>query len=138
MIGESRPTSLRVEQGKVDEFRRAIGLDTDGGIAPPTFPAVIEHYGPTVVSLLTDLGLDTGQILHGEEVITYPDGPLRVGDDLHGTIEVVGVTEKRGSAGILRLVRVVTDLRHPDERPAVIIERTFVVLPAPAPSTESR
>lgn len=134
MIGESRRTSLTVEAGKVNEFRLATGLSTEATpeIAPATFPVVIEHFGPTIISLLVDLGYDTRRILHGEESITYPDGPLRVGDELSGTIEITNVTEKNGSSGLLRLVTVLIDLRHRDGRPAVLIERVLALLPGAA------
>jgi hypothetical protein len=131
VIGTSRSVSLVVEQGKVTEFWRAIGVrgaTDDRTTAPVTFPAVIEHYGPTVVSLLTDAGVDIRRILHGSERITYPNGPLHVGDRVAGTMTVTDVADKRGSSGPMRIVTVLIDLHHQDGRPAASITRTFVVL----------
>jgi len=131
VIGSSRSVSLVVEQGKVTEFWRAIGERESADhrtTAPATFPAVIEHYGPTVVSLLTDAGVDILRILHGSERIIYPEGPLRVGDRVSGTMTVTDVADKIGNSGPIKVVTVLIDLHHEDGRPAVSITRSFVVL----------
>ena len=95
-----------------------------------TFPVVIEHFGPTIVTRLSDLGTDTGRILHGEERIFYPEGPLGVGDVLNGEIRFVHVEEKSGSSGQLQLVTFLIELRHAHGRLATRVERVLVVLGA--------
>lgn len=134
MIGERRSTRLRVEPGKVAEFRAAVGLsaDADAAVAPPTFTAVMEHFGPTVISLLTDRGIDIDTVLHGEEDISYPHGPLRVGDDLTGEIEITDVRETSGASGPLRIVTVRTELANAAGETVVSIARKLVILDQPA------
>jgi hydroxyacyl-ACP dehydratase HTD2-like protein with hotdog domain len=129
-LAERREVSLTVEPGKVAEFRAATGLPRDEAsvFAPPTFPAVLEHSGVTFASLLADQGVDLNRVLHGEELIAYPDGPLRVGDQLNGELRIVADERTHGSSGPLRLVTVRAELRRPDKSVAVTVDRVMVVL----------
>ena len=123
------PVRLRVEGGKVAEFRAATGLsaDPDVGVAPPTFPVVLEHFSRPIAAVLEDQGIDLGRVLHGEERIDYPAGPLRVGDQLAGSIEVVNDEQKMGKSGALRVVTLRVDLRRANGQIAATVERVLVV-----------
>jgi hypothetical protein len=129
-MAERRDVTLVVEAGKVAEFRAATGLPRDDAavFAPPTFPVVVEHSGATLVDLLVDRGVDYRRILHGEEQIDYPDGPLRVGERLSGQMWIAGEESRQGSEGSLTLVSVRLELRRPDGSTAVTVERVLVVL----------
>jgi hypothetical protein len=135
LLGTSpRPVRLLVEAGKVAEFRAATGMapDLDATHAPPTFPVVLEHAGPSYASVLSDQGIDLAHVLHGSETLRYPTGPLRVGDDLTGEMSVVGDETKQGSAGPLRLVTLRAELRRLDGEVAVVVDRVLAVVTPPA------
>jgi N-terminal half of MaoC dehydratase len=126
-----RPARLPVEAGKVAEFRRATGLPPLPGapFAPPTFYAALEHHGPTVASIMVDLGFPLDRVLHGEERVSFPAGPLRVGDELTGTVRLVGRDTREASVGTLTRVHFAIDLHRPDGTLAAQVERTLVVIP---------
>ena len=129
----SQKATLTVQLRKVAEFRRATGWfgpdpDEDAPI-PPTFPVALEHEGPPIVDLLIGMGYAAERLLHGEEVIDYPNGPLHIGDHLSGETCFVGSQRKRGRTGDLELLTTCTELRHPDGELAVRITRTFVFVP---------
>lgn len=130
MIGDRRPARLLVERGKVAEFRAAVGLpySPDVQVAPPTFPAAIEVLGPAVASILSDRGVDLGSVLHGTEDISYPDGPLRVGDELTGEVVLTDVEERSGRSGPLRIVTFLIDLHRPSGELAATIRRSLVIV----------
>lgn len=130
MIGDRRPASLLVERGKVAEFRAAVGMPDrpDVQVAPPTFPAAIEVFGPAVASLLSDRGIDLRSVLHGTEEVSYPDGPLGVGDELTGEIVLTDVEERSGRSGPLRIATFVIELRRPSGELAVTIRRSLVIV----------
>ena len=129
-MAERRDVTLVVETGKVAEFRAATGLPRDDAavFAPPTFPVVVEHAGPVFADLLVERGIDLRRVLHGEERIDYPGGPLRVGEQLHGQMWIAGEESRQGSEGPLTLVSVRLELRRPDESVAATVERVMVVL----------
>jgi len=126
----SQKASLTVEAGKVAEFVRATGgTEWDDSAVPPTFPAVLEHHSPPIVDLVLSLGYPAERLLHGEEVIDYPNGPLRVGDVLTGETRFVGSETKHGRAGTLEFLTTTTDLHRPDGELAVRITRTLILVP---------
>jgi hypothetical protein len=129
-MAECRDVTLVVEAGKVAEFRAATGLPRDDAarFAPPTFPVVVEHAGAVFADLLVDRGVDLGRVLHGEECIEYPGGPLRVGEQLHGQMWIAGEESREGSEGSLRLVSVRMELLRADGSTAVTVDRVLVVL----------
>jgi hypothetical protein len=129
-MAERRDVTLVVEAGKVAEFRAATGLPPDDAarFAPPTFPVVVEHAGAVFVDLLVERGVDQRRVLHGEERIDYPGGPLRVGEELRGEMWIAGEESRQGSAGSLTLVTVCLVLRRADGSTAVTVERVLVVL----------
>ncbi|MEO5664701.1 MAG: MaoC family dehydratase N-terminal domain-containing protein [Nocardioides sp.] len=130
MIGDRRPARLLVERGKVAEFRAAVGLPDrpDVQVAPPTFPAAIEVFGPAVASILSDRGINLGSVLHGTEEISYPAGPLRVGDELTGEVVLTDVEERTGRSGPLRIATFAIDLSRPDGTTAVTVRRSLVIV----------
>ena len=127
---ERRDVTLVVEAGKVAEFRAATGLPRDDAaqFAPPTFPVVVEHAGVAFADLLVERGVDQRRMLHGEERIDYPGGPLRVGEELRGQMWIADEESRQGSEGSLRLVSVRMELRRPDGSTAVTVDRVLVVL----------
>ena len=125
---ESQKASLVVESQKVSEFRRATG-GGDTAVMPPTFPVALEHQSPPIVDLVIGKGYPPERLLHGEELIEYPNGPLRVGEDLAGDTQFVGSQTKKGRSGDLELLTTRTELYRPGGELAVRITRTFVCLP---------
>lgn len=127
------PRSIRlpVEAGKVVEMCRAIGLDPAActEFAPPTFPVVIDHHGPSIVSMMEDMGYDLARVLHGVEEISYPEGPLRVEEHVEGTISYEGAEWRNGRSGRLELVTFSLSLWRSNRTMAASVVRTFVVLP---------
>ena len=97
-------------------------------VAPPTFPAAIEAFGPAVASILSDRGIDLGSVLHGTEDISYPEGPLRIGDDLTGEVVLTDVEERSGRSGPLRVATFLIQLFRPGGETAVTIRRSLVIL----------
>ena len=129
-MAERRDITLAVEAGKVAEFRAATGLARDDAalFAPPTFPVVVEHAGAVFADLLAERGVDLRRVLHGEERIDYPGGPLRVGEQLRGHMWIAGEDSRQGSEGALRRVSVRMELRRADGSTAVTVDRVLVVL----------
>ena len=127
---ERRDVTLVVEAGKVAEFRAATGLPPDDTtlFAPPTFPVVVEHAGAVFADLLAERGVDLRRVLHGEERIDYPGGPLRVGEQLRGQMWIAGEESRQGREGSLTLVTVRLELGRPDGSTAVTVDRVLVVL----------
>lgn len=111
------------------EFVRATGGVPSTDLVPPTFPVVLEHQSPAIVDLVVGMGHPAERLLHGEETIDYPNGPLRVGEQMEGETAFVGSRHTQGRSGELRLLTTRTDLRRPDGEVAVRITRTFVLLP---------
>jgi acyl dehydratase len=63
---------------------------------PPTFAAVY-CLAPTFAQLFTDpaVGIDLAGLIHGEQSFEWPE-PVRAGDVVDATTEIVGVDLKRG------------------------------------------
>ena len=72
--------------------------------------------------------LTLGSVLHGTEDVSYPEGPLRVGDDLSGEVVLTEVEERSGRSGPLRIVTFVIQLFRPGGETAVTIRRSLVIL----------
>lgn len=125
------PMQLPVEEGKVAEFCRAIGLtEADGAeYAPPTFTAVLDHFGATIAEMMAALGYPSSRVLHGEESIEYPRGPLAVGQSLTGEARHLGTDHVEARSGPLELVRFGLELVDQHGETVVRIARTLVVLP---------
>lgn len=124
------PMRLLVEAGKVEEFARAVGCAETGSpsFAPPTFTAVMDHFGPTIVDMMQALGYPPSRVLHGEESIDYPGGPLALGTELHGEARHVGTERVAARSGPIELVRFEVELRDDSGSVAARIHRTLVVI----------
>lgn len=125
---------LPVEAGKVAEFCRAVGLGADEGVthAPPTFTAVMDHFGATIAKMMATLGYPASRVLHGEESIDYPSGALVVGQVLTGEARHLGTDHVEARSGPLELVRFGIELLDEHGETAVSLTRTLVVLPEPS------
>ena len=139
MVGErSEPVWNVVERGAVRKFAEAIGdpnpLYVDEGaakgsrygglIAPPTFPRTFE-YGEI-------RGMDSpeGGTLHGEHMIRYEGGPLRVGEELYCYTALQDYYEKEGRGGLLGFVVVERSGEAPGGGRRFTMRDVAVVTPA--------
>lgn len=66
------------------------------GVVPPTFAAVY-CLGPTLAQLFGDpeVGIDLAGLIHAEQSFEWPE-PVRAGDVVDATAEIVGVDTRRG------------------------------------------
>lgn len=87
-----------VDAERSEAFSRAIaGADSaplDG--VPPTFAAVYCLF-PTLALLFSDaeVGVNLAGLIHGEQSFEWP-APVRAGDTVDSTAEIVDVQDKRG------------------------------------------
>jgi acyl dehydratase len=109
--------TVTVERGKIKEFARAIGdlspfyLDDAVGrasewgdiIAPPTFPTTFRDETADTGSMLRDLGVDIGRILHGEQEFEHYK-PIRPGETYLCRSRVTDIYEKTGRSGAMAFV----------------------------------
>lgn len=114
---EYTPFTVTVERGKIKEFARAIGdlspfyLDDAVGrasewgdiIAPPTFPTTFRDETADTGSMLRDLGVDIGRILHGEQEFEHYK-PIRPGETYLCRSRVTDIYEKTGRSGAMAFV----------------------------------
>ena len=105
------PHRMTVEAGRLRFFAKAIGetdaIYTDEATAraaghrampvPPTFLFCLEMERPDPFGWITELGLDLGRILHGEQSFTY-HAPCYAGDTLHFEAKITDSYEKKGGA----------------------------------------
>jgi hypothetical protein len=122
-----------VERGKVKEFAAALGEthdlfwldDREGGLSVPPTISHIFRSGKMQL-LMGDCGLDATKFLHGEHDITYMR-PLRVGEEITYSIEVVKVEEKSGRrSGPMDVVSLDTVIRDADDAVVQVVRQTFV------------
>jgi hypothetical protein len=133
IIGRSSPQFICVvEAGKIKEFAAAVGEanaafwgDDDSRLsAPPTFSHIFRS--GKMELLMSDCGLDATKFLHGEHEIEF-HRPLRVGDRLTYSIEVVDVRESQGRrSGAMDIVDLQTILRDREGNKIQTIKQTFV------------
>lgn len=113
LIGQkSTPKSILVEQGQLQLFAKATGTkdkvywDIDAARAaghksipaPPTFLMCLDSLAPSKdPSVLQQLGVDIGRILHGEQRFKYGN-PVFAGDQITFQSEIVDMYEKKGGA----------------------------------------
>jgi acyl dehydratase len=114
---EYAPFTVTVERGKIKEFARAIGdpspfyLDDAVGrasewgdiIAPPTFVTTFRDEKADTGSMLADLGVDIGRILHGEQEFEHFK-PIRPGETYLCRSRVTDIYEKTGRSGPMAFV----------------------------------
>jgi len=109
---ESDEATWRIEEGKVREFSRALGI-TDplcldsaaakaaglrGLVAPPTFAITAGNWAPSWVGAAALCGFDVRRLLHGEQKFSL-HRPICAGDVLVGRKKIVDVYEKEGRRG---------------------------------------
>lgn len=113
LIGQkSTPKKILVEQGQLQLFAKATGTkdkvywDIDAARAaghksipaPPTFLMCLDSLAPSKgPSVLQQLGVDIGRILHGEQRFKYGK-PVFAGDEITFQSEIVDMYEKKGGA----------------------------------------
>jgi acyl dehydratase len=88
-----------VDGDRAAAFAQAIaGADPVPGpaIVPPTFAAVYCLY-PTLFQLFADgdVGINLAGLIHGEQSFAFPT-PVRAGDVVDATAEIISVDVKRG------------------------------------------
>jgi hypothetical protein len=90
---------------------------------PPTFAAVY-CLAPTFAQLFTDaeVGIDLAGLIHAEQSFEWPE-PVRAGDVVDATTEIVAVAVKRG----MTFVRLAMEAIRPDDR-AVVCRGTALML----------
>jgi acyl dehydratase len=110
LVGRSYPPSRPYEVGreKIREFADALGDDHPAYrdpeaakalghpdvLAPPTFPIIFAL--DAALAVLRDLGIDLARVVHGDQTFRYAR-PLRPGDRLLTTVEVIGVKAMAGN-----------------------------------------
>lgn len=90
---------------------------------PPTFAAVY-CLAPTFAQLFTDaeVGIDLAGLIHAEQSFEWPE-PVRAGDVVDATTEIVGIDVKRG----MTFVRLAMEAIRPDDR-VVVCRGTALML----------
>jgi len=66
---------FRIEEGKVNEFAKALGIDevfTDNTAVPPTFFTVIDYWNDRdFYQMLEEFNIPSNNVLHGEQSYEY-------------------------------------------------------------------
>jgi acyl dehydratase len=113
---EYPPYTVTVERGRIKDFARAIGdanpfhLDDRVGaasewgdvIAPPTFLTTFRDENDTG-TMLKDLGVDIGRVLHGEQEFEI-HRPIKPGETFLCRSRVLDIYEKSGKTGPMAFV----------------------------------
>jgi acyl dehydratase len=125
---EYAPYTVTVERGRIKDFARAIGdlnpfyLDDSVGaasefgdvIAPPTFPITFKDDTADTGTMLKDLGVDIGRILHGEQEFELHRA-ITPGETLLCRPKITDIYEKSGKSGPMAFVvreTAVTDAKN--------------------------
>lgn len=124
-----------VEEGKVAEFARAIGVPAPRSIAPPTFLVVCAHWMRREHSVLPLLGERRRRAVHVAQRFDYPRGAIPVGTVLRARQRFGEERDRPSSRGAVRCIDVVTAFWSDDESdPDAIMTTTLAVRP-PGPDT---
>lgn len=138
-IGHAQPaTTWEVEKGRLRAFAKATGetrpeyLDTaaarDAGHAalpaPPTIVFGADLDSGSTQALLTTLGVDIANVLHGEQSFNYLR-PIHAGDLLRLESRVTDIVAKKGGA-MEFITKVTTVTNQRDER--VLEMRSVIVV----------
>ncbi|MDO9061719.1 MAG: MaoC family dehydratase N-terminal domain-containing protein [Bradyrhizobium sp.] len=139
-VGRSfTPVTARVEPGRLRYFldtlaeRNPVYRDEAASRVqgypatpvPPTYLFCLEMLdNERPFEFLTELNIDLGRVLHGEQRFTY-HAPVVVGDTLTFTSRVTGVTDKKG--GAMTMVAVETEVTNQDGVRVADTARTIVV-----------
>lgn len=137
-IGYTQPaTHWEVEKGRLRAFAKATGetraeyLDAaaarDAGHAslpaPPTIVFGADLDSGSTQALLTTLGVDIADILHGEQSFTYL-GPIHAGDLLRLESRVTDIVAKKG--GAMEFITKVTSVTN--QRDQRVLEMRSVIV----------
>lgn len=106
MTAASVPSfEVRIEQGKVQEFARAIGASNeaffgDRAVISPTFLTTARFFWQTPESTAAaDHGLDQKRTLHAEQEYVFHGQPPRAGHALTASSRILERYEKQGRRG---------------------------------------
>ena len=116
-----------IDAERVDAFAMAIAGSDEralGDAMPPTFAAVYCLF-PTLALLFGDseVGLNLAGLIHGEQSFEWPE-PLRVGDVVDSTAEIVDVEEKRG----MTFLTLAGESRRPADGAVVCRGRALLII----------
>ncbi|KAB2338588.1 MaoC family dehydratase [Cytobacillus depressus] len=90
-IGDLNTIFIDEEFGKQSRYGK--------NIAPPTFPRVFDYGG------IEGLELPIKGLIHGEQIYHY-ERPLLVGEEVYCYTEVKDYFEKKGSSGLMGLLKI--------------------------------
>ncbi|BCW90889.1 hypothetical protein sos41_40650 [Alphaproteobacteria bacterium SO-S41] len=108
---ESEERSVEVEKGQLRLFAKATGETNpiysdevaarDAGYpalpAPPTFAFSLALLAPAEGGSLTEMGVNIGNVLHGEQHFDYR-APIHAGDTIRLKSRITDIYEKKGGA----------------------------------------
>ena len=108
---KTEPRSVEVEKGQLKFFAKATGetnpiyFDESAAKAaghsalpaPPTFLFCLGTMAPEKENILGKLGVNIGNVLHGEQQFTYAK-PIYAGDTITLTTKISDIYDKRGGA----------------------------------------
>jgi len=94
------------------------------GVVPPTFAAVY-CLAPTLLKMFTDTEVDINLagLIHGEQSLEWP-APVRAGDVVDATAEIVSVEQKRG----MTFVTVAVEAVRPADAAVVCRGRSMMIV----------
>jgi hypothetical protein len=118
-----------IEEGKVREFTRAVGVDDgDNSTLPLTFATVAGHWRDQQ-AMVDRLGLDLARIVVGGSEWEY-HAPVAIGDRLRGRRIVVAVERKQVRQGEMTMITLETRFHRGDGELAILQRDTVIELPA--------
>jgi len=132
-----KPTVMKIEEGKVREFAKAIKdrnplyfdeamakAELGGIMPPPTFLMTLAHWDDGEGQ--PHVKLDTRRILHGEQEFEYLK-PIYVGDTLAAVTKVANVYEKTGGrGGTMTFVVMDTDFTNQKGEKVAVVRFTVI------------
>lgn len=139
LIGKTfETTEVEVEKGQLVFFARTVGennlLYSDENAArkagypsipaPPTFLFSLGLARPDPMSRYTEMGIDIGKILHGEQQFEYY-APVCAGDRIKLNTSIADVFDKKG--GALEFLIETTIATNQDDRVVAKLTQTVVV-----------
>jgi hypothetical protein len=118
-----------IEEGKVREFRLAVGDDAGEGAQHPlplTFATIAGHWRDQR-AMIELLGLDLPRIVVGGSEWEY-HAAVAVGDRLRGQRVVRAVAERQGSRGPMTIITLETRLHRGDGQLSIVQHDTVIEL----------
>ena len=116
-----------IDAERADAFAGAIaGSDARAlrGAVPPTYAAVYCLF-PTMLMLFSDpdVGVNLAGLIHGEQSFEWPE-PVRPGDVVDSTAEIVDVEEKRG----MTFLTLAVESKRPADGAVVCRGRSLMII----------